>query len=223
MPTITPDAAWPDGALLTLTQWLSPAFPVGAFAFFYSHGLERAIAVGDVGCAGTLRGWIGALLSHGSPRCDAILLAHAMRPEAEFQAISDLALALAAGAERERETLEQGAAFAATVNALTGAASLNLAYPVAVGAAARGLGLPLRLVLSLFLQAFSANLVTVGTRFIPLGQTEGQGVLAALLPRIVSVAAETEAAGLDDLGTASFRGDLASLHHETLSPRMFRT
>jgi urease accessory protein len=221
MPTITPDAARPHAALLTLTQWLSPAFPVGAFA--YSHGLERAIAVGDVACAGSLRGWIGALCAHGSARCDAILLAHALRPDADHAALSDLSLALAAGAERERETLEQGAAFVATVNALTGTALPTLAYPVAIGAAARRLGLPVRLVLALFLQAFAANLVAIGTRFVPLGQTEGQGVMAALRPLVASVAAEVEGAGLDDLATAAFRADLAALHHETLSPRMFRT
>ena len=32
-------------ALLTLVQWLSPAFPTGAFA--YSHGLEQAVASGN--------------------------------------------------------------------------------------------------------------------------------------------------------------------------------
>jgi len=35
-----------DRQILTLAQWLSPAYPVGAFA--YSHGLEWAVRAGDV-------------------------------------------------------------------------------------------------------------------------------------------------------------------------------
>ncbi|MEE4348227.1 MAG: urease accessory protein UreF, partial [Paracoccaceae bacterium] len=36
----------PTPHLLTLMQWLSPAYPVGGFS--YSHGLEWAVAAGDV-------------------------------------------------------------------------------------------------------------------------------------------------------------------------------
>ncbi|MEL7216732.1 MAG: urease accessory protein UreF, partial [Pseudomonadota bacterium] len=41
-----------DPRLLTLTQWLSPAYPVGAFG--WSHGLEAAIAEGWVSDAPSL-------------------------------------------------------------------------------------------------------------------------------------------------------------------------
>ena len=64
---------------LTLMQWLSPAFPVGAFA--YSHGLEKVIADGTVRDAPTLQQWLSDLLTHGSGRADAILLAAAYSTE----------------------------------------------------------------------------------------------------------------------------------------------
>jgi urease accessory protein len=211
----------PEAALLAIAQWLSPAFPIGAFA--YSHGLERAIADGVVRDATSLRRWLAALISHGSARSDAILLAHALRPGADLAALSRLALALAASVERKQETLEQGAAFVATVNALTDARLPALAYPVAVGAAAGPLGLPSRLVLALFLQGFAANLIAAGVRFIPLGQTEGQVVLASLRPLVAATAEAAGAAALDALGAAAFRSDLAAMRHETMSPRMFRT
>ncbi len=211
----------PDAALLTLTQWLSPGFPIGAFA--YSHGLEWAIDAGDVRDAESLRHWLAALIGHGSARSDAILLAHALRSGSDHEALSDLAVALAAGAERAQETLDQGAAFVDTVNAVTGARHPALAYPVAVGAAARDLGLPARLILALFLQAFAANLVAAGVRFIPLGQTEGQAVLTALQPLLAATAETASTASLDALGTAAFRSELAAMHHETMSPRIFRT
>ena len=42
----------------TLAAWLSPGFPVGAFA--YSHGLEWAVHAGDVRCRQTLLDWLDA-------------------------------------------------------------------------------------------------------------------------------------------------------------------
>ena len=53
-----------------------------------------------------------------------------------------------------------------------------VAYPVAVGVAARRLGLPLAPTATLFVQGFAANLVSAGVRLVPLGQTEGQRILA---------------------------------------------
>ena len=66
-----------DSALLILTQWLSPAYPTGAFA--WSHGVEAAVAAGWVRDAPTLEGWLADILTDGSGRSDAvyIALAHA--------------------------------------------------------------------------------------------------------------------------------------------------
>jgi urease accessory protein len=211
----------PDWALLTLAQWLSPAFPTGAFA--YSHGLEAAIADGKVQDAEALRGWLAAVLAHGSGRTDAILLARAMDEDADLPALDALARALAASAERLTETLEQGAAFAATTNALTAADRPTAALPVAVGAASRDLGLAPATVAALWLQAFAASLVSAAVRHVPLGQTEGQRVLAALRPVILALAADAARAPLEDIGTAAFGSDLAAMRHETMETRIYRT
>jgi urease accessory protein len=180
--------ARPDG-LLTLVQWLSPAFPTGAFA--YSHGLETAIARFEVHDAATATAWIADVIDHGTGRADAILLAHALRPDADLAALADLAHALAATAERLQETLDLGGALARTVNALTGADLPALPFPLALGAAARDLELPGEQVAALWLQSFAAALVSVAVRFVPLGQTEGQRIQSALQPLILRVAAET--------------------------------
>ena len=63
--------------LLTLTQWMSPAFPLGAFA--YSHGLEAAIDAGGVSDGPSLSLWLSTVLEKGSGRSDAIILMHAMK------------------------------------------------------------------------------------------------------------------------------------------------
>ncbi len=92
-----------------------------------------------------------------------------------------------------------------------------------MGAAAAQLGLPLEPTVGAFLHAFAANIVSAAVRFLPLGQTEGQRVLAGLLPTIGAVAAEAQAAELDALGAAVFGADLAAMEHETMPVRIFRS
>ena len=211
-------AADPSDALLALVQWLSPAFPTGAFA--HSHGLESVIARGTVHDAPSLRNWLQGLLEHGSARQEAALLAAALRPGADLDMLDATARALAPTSERLTETLAQGTAFARTVAALTGRALPPRALPVAVGEAARPLGLPRARVIALHLQAFLGNLCVIATRHVPLGQTEGQAVLAALAPAIADAAARTRAS---DLGSGALAADLAAMQHETLDVRIFRT
>jgi urease accessory protein len=208
-------------ALLSLVQWLSPAFPTGGFA--YSHGLEWAIATGRITSAEALEGWIAGILRHGAGRQDGLLLALALRPGADHAALDATARALAPSAERLAETLEQGAAFARTVAALSRRDLAPRALPVALGQAALPLGLPVAQVVALYLHAFAGALVSVGVRFVPLGQTEGQRVLAALHPLIEATAGWAAEAGPDDLGGAALVADLAALAHETMSPRIYRT
>ena len=210
-----------DTALLSLVQWLSPAFPVGGYA--YSHGLEWAISAGDITSAEDLQRWIGTVLTEGAGRTDAILLAQALRPEADLAALSALAQALAASRERLVETLDQGRALGQTIAALTGQPLPEMPYPVALGAAARGLGLPAEPVVALYLHAFASALVQAAVRFVPLGQTEGQAVLAALHPVILQVAAKAVQAGIDQIGSGAFRSDLAAMRHEAMDVRIFRT
>ncbi|MCB1408898.1 MAG: urease accessory protein UreF, partial [Rhodobacteraceae bacterium] len=78
-------------------------------------------------------------------------------------------------------------------------------------------------VIALFLQAFAGNLVLVAVRHVPLGQTEGQRLLAGLAPRLAALAERAAIAGLDDLATAALAGDLAAMEHETQDVRIFRT
>ena len=211
-----------QAALWRLLLWASPAFPVGAFA--HSHGLEWAVEAGEVHDAATLLAWVEDALRHGAGRNDAILLAHAHRGEE----VNDLAVATAASRERQLESLSQGEAFLRAIRAWPDAAAATAplplertAYPVAFGTAARAL--PLVPVLVAYLQAFAQMLVSAAVRLVPLGQSDGLRVLAALEPTVAAVAAEAATATLDELGGACFRFDLAAMHHETQYTRLFRT
>lgn len=202
---------------LRLIQWLSPAFPIGSYA--YSQGLETAITAGDVHNVATLQDWINAILTLGSARTDAILLAHARAGED----LTDLAIALAPSAERYTEMMEQGRAFGQTITAITGIRQPILPYALAVAHATCALNLPTKAVLTHWLQATAAQLTSVGVRFIPIGQTDGQRLLTTLAPLITQLASDYATAPLSDIGTATFAADLAAMQHETLPIRIYRT
>ena len=222
-----------EAALLPLMLWLSPAFPVGAFA--YSHGLEWAVESGDIVDARSLGGWLVDLLSFGGPRADAILFAAAFRAaeagdDRALLEANALCIALAPSAERRLETAAQGSAFVAAARAAFDceplralAAEEQAAYPVAVAAAAAGHSLPLEASLQAFILAFVANLVSAVVRLGPIGQTAGQKIQAALLPRIRALAREAARSTLADLGSAAFRSDIAAMRHETQYSRLFRS
>lgn len=173
--------------------------------------------------AASLQTWLTEILSYGTGRQDAILLACALRPEADLDALSDLALALSSSAERQTETLAQGTALARTVAALTGRTLPPRPLPVALGEAARPLGLPPQQILALYLHSFASNLIQAMVRFVPLGQTEGQATLSALHPLITTLANTLSTATTDDLSSAAFGAEMAAMRHETLQPRIFKT
>ncbi|MEM9012362.1 MAG: urease accessory protein UreF [Pseudomonadota bacterium] len=208
-----------DAAAL-LHAWLSPSYPVGAYT--YSHGLERAVEAGNVHDPASLGAWVGGVLAHGAGWTDAVLLAHAYRDPADAE-IAELAEALAPSAERHLETMAQGRAFAEVTASAWGIDTIPAPYPVALGRAAAAAGIPLSALLPLYLQAFASNLISAGIRLVPIGQTDGQRQLAGLLRHCAALARRAEAAGLDDIGSAAFAADIASMQHETQHTRLFRS
>ncbi|KCV83229.1 urease accessory protein UreF [Actibacterium atlanticum] len=203
--------------LLTLMQWMSPAFPVGGYA--YSHGLEQAIDDGAITDADTLFDWLVTVLEHGTGMVDATLLCLALKGED----MADTARALASSKERYQEAEAQGQAFTSAVNGIYGEQTPPAPLPVAVGIAARRLDLIAPQVAAHYLHAFASNLVSAAVRFVPLGQTDGQRVLKRLHGVIEGVAARASQATLDDLGSAALGSDMASMRHETMEVRIFKT
>lgn len=212
-------------ALLKLASWLSPAYPIGAFA--YSQGLEWAIEhgrtkEGALADAPSVEAWVGDTLAHGAGRTEAILLAHAYRSP-EDPDIASLAEALAPSAERAEETRALGAAFAETTAAAWGGAIAPAPYPVAVGRAAAAHALPLETTIALYLHAFAGALVSAAVRLVPLGQTDGQRILAALAPLCQSLAKDALTAPIEAIGGCAIAADIASMRHETQRVRLFRS
>jgi urease accessory protein len=227
-----------ENGLYRLMTWLSPAFPVGGFS--YSHALEAAVEAGAVSDRDTLRAYVEAALMHGANRSDAMLFVAAWRAVAAddqngFLWAAERAAAMRGSAELALECNAQGAAFLATVAATwpdlgierwrdaLQSAELVPAYPIAVALCAAASGVALRPALVAYLQAFSSALVTAGVKLIPLGQTDGQRVIAAQELVVEAAADAAWARPLDDLGSAAPMIDLLSMHHETQYTRLFRS
>jgi urease accessory protein len=75
----------------------------------------------------------------------------------------------------------------------------------------------------LFLHAFVSALVSAAIRAVPLGQTDGQRVITALAPLCHDTVTLALTQTIDDIGSACFLADIASMRHETLYSRMFQT
>lgn len=225
----------PARQMLHLLAWLSPAFPVGAFS--YSHGIEQAVERGLVHDRVTTADWIGGILRFGTGWIDAGLFLAAHRAvvaadEAALQTAAILGNAWRGTSETALESAAQGTAFVATLRAgwdLPRAVNwferLKVApvYPIAVAIAAATNDIAEDIALAAYLQSFAGNLISAAQRLVPLGQTDGQRILAALTAEIVDIVSSARGTALDDLGSSALMVDWTSAQHETQYTRLFRS
>jgi urease accessory protein len=219
-------------ALQRLMSWMSPSFPVGAFS--YSHGLEMAVESARVTTGQEATVWIEDILRHGSGLLDGAALAAAYRAWPDADALghnTELARAMSATRELRLEATAQGNAFwkicadvwpAGEGNAATGRPG-DIPHAVAVGWYAAAHCIPLGDVMTAYLHAFAANLVSAVVRLVPLGQTDGQRCMHALETAVMetgAIALETE---LEDVRTSCVLSDICSMNHETQRTRLFRS
>jgi urease accessory protein len=222
-------------ALYRLATWLSPAYPVGGFA--YSSGIEWAVEAGDISDRSSLLNWLTAMLTEGAGFNDAVLMVAAHRAaatgnDAVLFEVAELAAALVPTRERHLETTTLGRAFVEVTSAAWPCAALDrfrtgwagpVAYPIAVSVACAGHDIPVAAAAHAFLAAVTANWISAAVRLVPLGHTDSQLALNAIEPVIAATARRAITATLDDLGSATFRADLASARHETQYTPLFRS
>ena len=221
-------------SFLRLQSWLSPTFPNGAYS--YSHGLEWAAEAGYVYDRSSLVDWLEADLCYGSGRNEAVFFSEAYRCAANDDGVKLMRVAEVAAASRGTsefalESSQQATACLNTLRRVWSDRILDLFLEVqfqpvlAVVLAARSARerIPASVALPAFLHGYVANLVIAGVRLIPLGQTDGQLAIAELEDAVLSASAEGTCATLDDLGSAGFMVELASIAHETQYTRLFRS
>ncbi|MCW5700591.1 MAG: urease accessory protein UreF, partial [Rhodospirillales bacterium] len=155
--------------------------------------------------------------------------------EEAFARIAERADALMGTSELALESRNQGLAFISTVRA----AWLQLElrpwtsvlktigrqprYAVAVAMVTAVARVPLRSALTAFVHAFAANLVSAGVRLIPLGQTDGQRVVAILETAVSDTVDLALSCSPENFGSATPVVDWTSMRHETQYTRLFRS
>jgi len=221
------------GDLFRLQAWFSPAFPIGGYA--YSHGLEAAVEACAVQDPASLSGWTEWILLHGSGQVDGGFLAAAYRAAADAGAVVALAeeaRAWTSTAEMALESERQGDAFLSTIQAtwphpaidnLTGLVEGRTPLAVASGFSAAAHGIDLKLALACYLQSFAAMIVSAGVRLVPLGQTDGQRIIAGLESAIVDATLTCIETPLEELSAAAPAAGIFSMHHESQYCRIFRS
>ena len=221
-------------AFLRLQSWLSPSFPNGAYS--YSHGLEWAVEAGQIHDRSSLVDWLEADLCYGSGRNEAIFFSEAYRcviesDQAKLKRVAELAAAFRGTSEFALESSQQASACLSTLRQVWPDRILDSflemscqpILAVVLGARCAGEGIPVHMALPAFLHGYVANLVLAGVRLIPLGQTDGQLAISALEGAVLSASGQGNCATLDDLGSAGFMVEFASMAHETQYTRLFRS
>ncbi len=221
-------------SFLRLQSWLSPTFPNGAYS--YSHGLEWAAEVGYIYDRSSLVDWLEADLCHGSGRNEALFFSEAYRcavndDGVKLMRVAEVAAASRGTSEFALESSQQATACLNTLRRVWSDRILDLfleaqfqpVLAVVLGARSARERIPAGVALPAFLHSYVANLVIAGVRLIPLGQTDGQLAIAELEHAVLYASAQGTCATLDDLGSAGFMVELASIAHETQYTRLFRS
>ena len=232
---IRPAPALGASALLQLLWLASPALPVGGFS--YSEVLEAAVETGSVTNEAQAAGWLVDQLHLGLARSDLAAAAKAVgawqRGDTDaLRELNDWVLQTRESRELRGQTEQMGRSLVEwlrnrgvsdaridTLAALPPAPS----WPVAFALAVAQTGAPLRDALLTFAFGWSENMVQAAMKSVPLGQSAGQRILAALAREIPD--AVVQATRALDSERQAFAPMLAilSAQHETQYSRLFRS
>ena len=224
-------------ALLQLIWLASPALPVGGFS--YSEGLEAAIDHGLVHHEASATAWLLDQLHLTQARGDMAAIAQAVPAwqaldTARLQALNHWVLATRESAEMRLQTEQMGRSMLEWLRSLQGhspaspealqcLAALPPSYPLAYALALACAQAPLNQALQAYAFGWAENMTQAALKAVPLGQSSGQRMLAALA-RAIPEAVRT-AQSLTDETRQAFSPMLAILssRHETQYSRLFRS
>jgi len=219
-----------DQALLRLLQLTDTAFPTGAFA--HSFGLETYVGRGMINTAATLETFIANTLLHAVAPSDGVACLAAARAGADWEDLVqrlDHRLTAIKTVSEFREasrtlgtrflrtatqlfSLPRASSYLAAIDAKHLPGHMSLAY----GLICHDLELPLPHALAAWFRHYCASLVSVGVRLIPLGQTEGQALLAQLGTTMLKAVERTLAQASDDMTSFAPGQELAGIIHRAL-------
>jgi urease accessory protein len=220
-------------ALLRLLQLVSPALPVGAYS--YSEGLETLVQSETIVDLPSLSHWLTQELYHGTIRLEAMALLNAYQAfEADnYAALShwnDWLSALRETEEIREQSWQMGRSLTRLMLQLQPelkpailACGEHCNFAIAFAIAAHHWQIEPRTAVLGYLHSWIANLVNAGIRLIPLGQTQGQHLLLNLYPQMEKVVDAVLQQTENELWNCSWGLSIASMQHETLYSRLFRS
>jgi len=225
-----------DASLLHLLQLTDSAFPTGAFA--HSFGLETYIVRGVVRTAATLEAFIANTLLNAVAPGDGVACAVISRAGADWQdsvrRLDRRLTAMKIVTESREASRALGTRFLRTATRLFSlpraacylgdveAKSLHGHMSLAYGLVCRDLEWPVQPALAAWFRHYCGALVSVGVRLIPLGQTEGQVLLARLGASILDAVALALARDIGDMASFAPGQELAGImHRDVLTTRLY--
>ena len=219
-------------ASLRLLQLVSPALPIGTFA--YSQALEAAVAAGWIDGEPGARDWIGGLLAGAIGGLDLPVLlrlhdAWTRHDQDAVAAWSRFLLAARAAGELQAEERQLGGNLARLLGGLgvgeapAWIARADVSYAAMFALAAVRWQIPVASAVQGYAFAWVEAQTSAAVRLVPLGQTAGQRILLELGARIPAVVARALAVADDDIAGAAPSHAIASARHETQYSRLFRS
>ncbi|WP_203142981.1 urease accessory protein UreF [Marinobacter mangrovi] len=220
-----------DLSLLGLLQLVSPALPIGAFA--WSQGLESAFELDWVRNEADLGQWLAGVLDDGLTRCELPVLARQQQAWADGDAATlaqwnDWLHATRETAELSDEDVRLGSALTRLLTSLElmpedGQMPHEPGYVTVFAWAAHQRHVPVRQTLLGFAWAWLENQLAVACKALPLGHTAAQRLTEQLRPALVRAVDNALVLKDDELGPILPGLALASAHHETQYSRLFRS
>lgn len=220
-------------AWLRLLQLSNSALPVGAYS--YSEGLETLIEGGKILDAIALKSWLSQELSYGNIRVETAIASRAFQAveKGDLPSLSYWNKWLSASRETEemrQQSWQMGYSLLRLIEQIEPASS-NIVkacgnpcnYAIAFGAIAAYWEIDLTVATLAYLQSWAMNLINAAVKLIPLGQTLGQKLLLDLNPQIAIATPEILNLPDDELSSCGWGLSLASMNHETLYSRLFRS
>ncbi|ALM52321.1 urease accessory protein UreF [Halomonas huangheensis] len=226
-----PTEAHPDLALLGLLQLVSPALPIGGFA--WSQGLESALELGWVCDEQSLGDWLEGVLEDGPGHAELPVMARLMEA---WQRGDEVALVhwdrWLAACRESRELAEEERQLGASLKRLINSLGLwpeqptlppGAGYTTAFSAVAVIRGIETRQALLGFTWNWLENQLAVACKAMPLGHTAAQRLVERLRPELIRCIDQALVLEDDQLGPALPGLALASAKHETQYSRLFRS
>lgn len=224
-----------DLALLGLLQLVSPALPIGAFA--WSQGLESAFELGWVTNEQQLGNWLEGVLADGLTRCELPVLARlyagwANRDSEDLAYWDDWLQANRETAELSDEDTRLGQALWRLLSSLELQPCSELldaqlpdapTYVTLFAWTAYQRQVPIRQSLLGFAWSWLENQLAVACKALPLGHTAAQRLNEQLRPQLVAAVDKALELTDEQLGAILPGVALGSSHHETQYSRLFRS